>query len=216
MIDQGSPEWHRAHLGTITSSRVARVLNGTPKGWLSLMEKMRFEIESPDEALKSPTLWTKEIEHGLDTEDSAIANFELEYGVDVVRPGLMFHPELPWLGATSDFIYLDGANTINGEVKCPSKMENHSRVWINRQLPQEYLAQVQLQMLIHGAVKTMFVSFFSGMPDPATRMAVIPVKVDMDYQNMMMSKLRKFWSDFQEFRSNGGVLPLHHNVPQVF
>jgi hypothetical protein len=217
MSEYLSEEWRKERLGIITASRIHRVTNGTPKGWLSFMQLLKTEIENPNLVLSSEPVRTAALEHGKETEDQCKANIELDLGVELETAEFKLHPTIPYIGATSDFLCDYKGFRWNGEIKCPIKLENHVEVLTQKRVPNKYVPQVQCQMAVHGLDRTLFASYYHDMPDPSMRLVVIEVSIDRDYQQMMLSRCEKFWDDFLEFRRNGGVLPLTPaRTPQRF
>lgn len=217
--EQGSQEWLRERFGKLTASRMHRVINGTQKGWQTLMALLLKEINQPDQILEEEPMFIDDMEHGKEFEDIAIANVELDLDVEIVRVGYARDPEFPWMGASVDGLILaeDGSVDATVEVKCPTSLANHAYVWTNKKIPDKYIPQVQTQNMVYQAPRSLFVSYHSDMPDPAARIAIVEVAPDKQYQQALLGRARKFNADFEMYKANGGTLPiLSPIVPQRF
>lgn len=195
---QRTREWWHARRGKITSSRVARVVNGTrDRGWKTLAAELAAEMtmdEMPE--------WrgTASMERGEDLEPATLANVALDCGFRPILVGFKQHPTIPYLGASSDFLVRIGRSKrfINGEGKAPEKLERHMRIVMNRQLPEEYRPQVQLQMEVHRADLTYFISYHPDAPEWRMRSVKIEVARDQRYIDYMLARCAAF-HDFYTF-----------------
>src|SRR5688572_1215676 len=109
---QGTEEWHRERLGRLSASRMHRVINGTMKGWQSLMAELREEIRNPEGVLSEEPMYSEDAEHGREYEDAARAEAELLLDMDIVCVGYATHPKYDWLGASVDGLILEDDGTI--------------------------------------------------------------------------------------------------------
>lgn len=241
---QGTPEWHRERMGKLSASRMHRVINGTQKGWQSLMAEMWTEIRSPDQVLAEEPMYSEDAEHGKAFEDVARANAELELGVDILQIGFATHHIHRWLGASvdglilksdeeglatevrrllsrnitpADLLELSGYVWATVEIKCFTNLANHAYVWTNKRVLDKYVPQVQTQNLVFEAPRSLFVSYHEAMPDPAARIAIVECAPDPQYQAALMGRAQKFNADFEMYKANGGNLPiLSPTIPRRF
>jgi predicted phage-related endonuclease len=241
---QGTEEWFRERLGTLSASRMHRVVNGTPKGWQSLMAELYREKNSPDHVLAEEPMYSEDAEHGKEYEDAARAEAELALDVDIIPVGFARHKLHQWLGASVDGLILKrdeeglaseiqrclertitpkdlkewiGYVWATVEIKCFTNLTNHAYVWTNKRVLDKYLPQVHTQNLVFGTPRSIFVSYHEQMPDPKARTAIVELARDESYQRAIMSRAFKFNSDFQMYCQNGGNLPiLASNIPQRF
>jgi hypothetical protein len=203
--NQHNREWWLARRGHLTGSRMARVLRGTWKGWSSLMDELQAELESdappadqwnggpPPEAIRWGHHW----------ETPAIENYCLDYGMDyqheIVRPPFVESMKTPYIGASSDFLLIEGFEfTLNGEAKCPLLLERHSRVVMNRQVPEEHLPQLDCQMYVHDLPATVFLSYNPLCPDPLSRLARMVVERSPKREQFMLETCDRFYEIFRK------------------
>jgi hypothetical protein len=156
------------------------------------MDELAAEVTHDTMPERFPNRVPPAIEWGWKYEGYAIAGYELDSGLDVVRPPFAVHPDIPQVGCTSDFL----APGINGEVKCPHDPANHMFVVANRQIPPQYFPQVQCQMWVHGLELTHFVSYDPRHPDWRSRSAVVPIARDEAYIRVMAERVAKFLDIF--------------------
>jgi hypothetical protein len=241
---QGTEQWFRERLGTLSASRMHRVVNGTPKGWQSLMAELYREKTAPEHVLAEEPMYSEDAEHGKEFEDAARAEAELALGVDIIPVGFARHHIHQWLGASVDGLILSkdepglateirrclnrnivpkdlkewlGYVWATVEIKCFTNLTNHAYVWTNNRILDKYLPQVQTQNMVFEAPRSIFVSYHEQMPDPKARTAIVEVKGDESYQRAIMSRAMKFNADFAMYCQNGGTLPiLSPTIPQRF
>lgn len=209
---QRTTDWWLARRGKITSSRIARVVNGRSKGWKTLASELAAELQ-----MDTMPEWrgTRAMERGEDLEPSTLANAALDYGFRPVPCGFVQHPSIPYIGASSDFLVFEGRGknrrVINGEGKAPLILERHMAVVMNRQLPLAYKCQVQLQMEVHGAHLTYFISHHPGAPDWRQRTVKIDVPRDQPYIDYMLERCAAFMR-FYTFTDE----PISKEIPETF
>jgi hypothetical protein len=216
---QGTEEWHRERLGKLSASRMHRVINGTMKGWQSLMAELREEIRHPDAVLAEEPMYSEDTEHGKAYEDVARAEAELELGMDIVCVGYATHHQHQWLGASVDGLILneDGSIYATVEIKCFTNLTNHAYVWTNKRVLDKYIPQVQTQNLVYEAPRSLFVSYHDQMPDPKARVAIVEMPPDKPYQSALLARAHKFNLDFEAYQRNGGNLPIQTTeIPKRF
>jgi putative phage-type endonuclease len=79
------------------------------------------------------------------------------------------------------------------EIKCPGE-KNHTWMIENSQPMPYYIPQLQWALMITGCDVIYFVSYNQAFPEP---IFMVPIKPDKKYQEMMLEKVTKFWSDLQ-------------------
>jgi putative phage-type endonuclease len=208
---QRTPEWFNQRRGKITGSRVARVVNGTPRGWQTFAADLEAET-MPD--FQFDRFLSQAVELGKEYEPVAIANAELTLAEDFAPVGFVTHPEFDYIGASSDFLAYDGM--VNGEVKCPSTLDKHMAVKLNQQMPREYFPQVQLQMAVHNVLQTLFISYYVGpkaLP-METRLALVHVQRDDRYIREMLERCH----EFQRYRTGKRLMTSREpeTLPSLF
>lgn len=158
MIPQYTPEWVKARVGCLGASMMPTVMlkpnrDGSEK---AAREKLRKQIVAERmTGFAVDHFVTPAMQHGLDWEDQAKAEYEAESG-NLVSPGGWFaHPTLEYAGATPDgLINHDGVL----ECKCPTTVTHLDWVMAGV-VPEEYRAQMAFQILCTGRSFADFVSF---------------------------------------------------------
>ena len=209
---QRTDEWWLARRGKLTSSKVHRVLTGTPKrGWKTLAAELAAELRQdtmPDDVRAYA------MARGEDMEPTTLANAALDCGFRPILVGFKQHPTIPYIGASSDFLVRIGRSRtkfINGEAKSPLSLNRHLRIVMNRQLPSEYKPQVQLQMEVHGADLTYFITHHPDAPDWRMRTVKIEVERDQGYIDYMLARSAAFMK-FYTFTDDEPV----SGIPETF
>jgi putative phage-type endonuclease len=106
-----SEEWFAARKGKVTASLAAACLNVGPNGWLSAFNAIT------DTTQRAPTNW--QMRWGIEHEQHARADYEVETG-HLVWPGwLWIHQDHPWLSASPDGLV--GTEGVV-EIKCPQTL----------------------------------------------------------------------------------------------
>lgn len=228
----------------LSASRMHRVINGTMKGWQSLMAEMYRERTAPDHVMAEEPMYSEDAEHGKAFEDAARAEAELALDCEIVQVGFAKHKLHRWLGASVDGLILAsdesglaseirrclerairpadlkewiGYVDATVEIKCFTNLTNHAYVWTNKRVLDKYLPQVQTQNLVFSAPRSIFVSYHEQMPDPRARIAIVECAPDASYQRAILSRAAKFNADFEMYCNNGGSLPLlNSTIPQRF
>lgn len=109
--EQGTPEWHLAHVGRITASIAAACLGLCPhtsakKAWRTAM--------GAEPHRENPAM-----QYGREHEEEARQAYEVWSGHLVEETGFWIHPVAGWLGASPDgLIGKDGLV----EIKCPGRL----------------------------------------------------------------------------------------------
>lgn len=164
------------------------------------MDELQRELESDE---PPPDQWNggpppRAIRWGHAWEDTALENLALDLGLDLARPPFVESPTVPYIGASSDALVLDGFDfAVNVEVKCPISEPRHTRVVMNRQIPDEHFAQMTCQMFVHDLPFTYFVSFHPYLPDVRSRLAVLKYERDPKLEQEMLNKCADFYEIFK-------------------
>lgn len=200
-VEQYSTEWWLARRGKLTSSRMNTVVNGTWRGWTSLMDRLEQESgvlvfeEKFEPGREPPALaWGKRF------EKVAVAEYQFEQGVLVTHPAFVVSQRNEHVGCSPDFVVPELG--VNGEIKCPFNEVNHARVFMDRMLPDIYKAQVQSQMWVQELELSHFVSLNPKLPEGA-RLVVIEVPADEPYLRRMEDRIDQFLSYYLAGRRPG-------------
>lgn len=97
---------------------------------------------------------------GHDCEPHASAAWEARSGILARSPGFMRSKDIPYIGATPDFMDTDAG----GEIKSPYNPLNHMAALLHG-MPEEHIPQVQGGMWVTGKKRWHFVSFDPRMPE---------------------------------------------------
>lgn len=123
MIEQRSPEWHKARSGRLTGSQFAAAIGVSPYCSRQRLYRILTGREAP-----APT--NPAMQYGIDHESIAIDRYECETGLIVKPSGFIEHGD--YLGVSPDgLVANDGAI----EVKCPASGLAHEGI------PNHYLPQ---------------------------------------------------------------------------
>jgi putative phage-type endonuclease len=139
MIEQRSPEWHNQRKNRCTASVAAAILGYAP--YMTRADAMRAMVRA---SLGAETEFQGNVatEHGTFHEAGAIAEFQMESGLQVSPAP--FVPFEDWLGASPDGYTSDGGLA---EVKCPFGLrKQESPIFKSAAEQPHYLAQMQVQM----------------------------------------------------------------------
>lgn len=103
---------------------------------------------------------------GIISEHLALALYQLKSRSIIDDAPLMLHPTLK-CGASPDSLVTDPTTGLLGNVECKCLMTaNHLyKIIRERQVPEEYIPQIQMQMWINGRDFCDFVGFDSRLPD---------------------------------------------------
>lgn len=188
--EQGSETWDIFRMTRPTASNFGRII--TPKkGQLSaqhrdyaceLVAKQIGAFTEPP-----PSYW---MEWGTEHEAPAIEDYCRRYGAEAERVGFVLPDGTDDYGGSPDALVFDRNGIL--EVKCP-KPETLIRYHWDGELPDEYKAQVQGNLLITGCK---FADFFAWHPE----LQPFHVRVDPDeaFQESMKEALSQFNAALRE------------------
>jgi predicted phage-related endonuclease len=111
---------------------------------------------------------------GTDVEPFAREAYELETGNTVIESEFIQHPFYEFVGCSPDGLIGDKGGL---EIKSPKSPRVHLERLIDKQIPQEYIPQVQGCMWVTGREWWDFVSFDPRMPE-SHQMLIIRVERD--------------------------------------
>lgn len=163
MIEQGSPEWFAARCGKVTASKIADMMARTKAGaWgagrANYMAQIISEILTGTVA---ESFSNAAMKWGVDTEPQARAAYEFVTDLAVEKVDFIIHPRIARSGASPDgMVAPDGLV----EIKCPNTA-THIDTLIDKEIPANYVLQMQWQMACTGRKWADFVSFDPRMPD---------------------------------------------------
>lgn len=190
---QDTAEWFMARCGNVTASAVKRARKKNVKGPLkgvTSADRENYKIELATEILtgKNVEHWVSPaMDQGKEREPMARAEYEFLMGVDVERTGFVLHPEIDRFGASPDGLIGDDGCL---EIKCPLPW-THLRYIQEGVVPEEYVDQVQAQIVCCEREWADFISFCPEMP---TDLRMFRVRVPRDEK-----RIAEIEADVQEF-----------------
>ena len=178
MIVQGTDEWFKARCGRITGTRFAAVMAIGKTGPLQERRNLIVTVAlerlfgNPIEQFQNEAMrWGKE------QEANARAWYEFCADASVSSCGFEVDPEHDFIGVSPDGM-VDGERGL--EIKCPYNVERHAATLLSRTIPDEYVPQVQGQMMVMGWKRIDYVSYHPKFPGNL-RGIIIPVPRDDEY-----------------------------------
>ncbi len=196
----GTDEWKEARRGLVTASRFGDVmteprskaakeageLSDTAKGYL--MELVASTITGIDRVGgKSAAM-----ERGVDMEADAIDAYASSKFCTVETGRLLIWSEYGIAATPDGFVEDDDEGPGIIEVKCPES-KRHIETWFTRQVPDDYIEQVQGQLWVSDRKWCDFISYDDRFPLPM-RMVVIRVYRDDDFGQELETKVQLFAS----------------------
>lgn len=160
---QGDAVWIHERVGRLTASRMADVVTKLKNGKYTA-NRETYKMDLLTEILTGRATEhyvTAEMQHGIDTERVACAEYEMRYGMALERVGLVIHPTIDRGAASPDrLVGEDGLL----EAKCP-KTTTHLCYLIEGVLPEKYIAQCTWQLACTGRKWVDFISFDNRLHD---------------------------------------------------
>jgi putative phage-type endonuclease len=144
------PEWFKARLGLITSSKVHDAITLRQKGGThDLADRRRLKMQLIAEMTTGQTpehYVSAAMDWGIENEPRARAEYEYRTGQNVEQLGLVMHPTNPRAAATADgWVAPEGIL----EIKC-AETYTHLEYLASNAIPKEYLDQINWQMACCG------------------------------------------------------------------
>lgn len=192
LAPQGSVEWRLARVGKVTASRVADVVRSVKSGGYA-SSRANYMAELTCERLTgAPTqgFVNGAMQWGTDQEPNARSAYELREGVWVEQTGFIDHRTIQMTGASPDGLIGDVGMI---EIKCPNTA-THIDMLMNGKIDQDYIIQMQWEMLCADRLWCDFISYDPRLPE---RMRLFVHRVHCDYKmSMSLTKeVMKFLDD---------------------
>lgn len=130
---------------------------------------------------------SKAMQHGIDTEMSAITMYSLKTGIKVTPGFFVDDTEIDNFGATPDGFTPNGVL----EVKCPNPATHVQYLYQPSLAVKKYYAQMQCQMSVTGRDHATFVSFDYRVPEKY-QLLIVEVPADTPYIREMREKVSEF------------------------
>ena len=164
-LQQGSPEWHQARLGSLGASRIADALAATKSGgWGASRANLMAELMS--ERLTGnpfPSYTSQAMQYGIDMEPEARKAYAFHRSTPVEETGLHRHPKIAYAHASPDGLIGDIGLV---EIKCPN-IATHLDTLMQEKIPDKYFKQAMWQMACCPKRKWVdYVSYDNRVPEP--------------------------------------------------
>jgi putative phage-type endonuclease len=156
-MEQRSPEWFAARIGLVSASRIADVM-AKGKG-ITRTSYMTQLITETLTGQPTEIFVTREMQWGIDQEDTARAWAGAKLGEMVQEVGFVRHPTLD-SGASPDGLIGDDAVL---EIKAPAS-HTHLEWILTDTIPSKYVQQMQWQLACTQRKVGWFCSFDPRMP----------------------------------------------------
>lgn len=193
--EQGTPEWHEARCGKVTSSCFDKVL---AKGRGSAESKTRksYMMEVACERISGKVqdnFKSQWMERGNEIEDQARAQFTLETGKKVKQIGfcLMDGDEI---GSSTDGLIGDDELL---EIKCPKHTTHLEYLLDSSKLEKTYKAQVQGELFVTERKKAYLVSYHPDFPE-GKDCVILEVERDEEFIENLQVELDKFLAELND------------------
>jgi putative phage-type endonuclease len=145
------PEWFRARIGLLTSSKIHDAITKRQKGGthdLAARRKLKFQmLAEMSTKMTTEHYVSMAMDWGVENEPRARAEYEYRTGLSVEPLGLVLHPDNPRAGATADGWIKEEGGIL--EIKCP-ETDTHWEYLASGEIPTEYLDQIDWQMACCG------------------------------------------------------------------
>lgn len=192
-MEQRTDEWKRARLGCITGSRFGDALTaGHKKGQEFGDTAMSYAYQLAAERLTGlvqDEVFSRSLAWGVAHEGQARSVYQWLTGNVVTDFAFIKHPGLEWVGCSTDGV-VNGQDRII-EIKCPYTSREHVRTAHTREVPNQYVAQVQGNMWVTGRSACDFISFDPRMPSNL-QVVILDVPRDAAYIEKLAKRVHGF------------------------
>ncbi len=174
-LQQNTPEWLEFRKGKIGASDCPIIMGESP--WCSPLQLWERKLGISSEQVENFAM-----SRGKSLEEEARHAFMTETRISVT-PEVIQHQTLPWLIASLDGLSIYERYAV--EIKCPGKKDHE--LALNGFIPKHYFPQLQHQIEVTGLDMIYYFSY-DGKEN-----ALIEVKRDQKYIDIMMAELLKFY-----------------------
>jgi predicted phage-related endonuclease len=191
--EQRTPEWFAGRLGKASGSRFNDIMARTKSGYSASRKNYAAELVAQrltGEILEHFT--TAAMQFGIDNEELARLEYTLDTGHDVEETGFWMHDILPAGASPDGLVNKDGLL----EIKVPNTA-THIETLRRKEVPRQYVAQVQGQLWITERDWCDFVSYDPRLPENA-RKIVIRVERDDRYIAELSQEVEEFLVEVEE------------------
>ena len=167
-----------------------------PKGRLMYRRLKVAERFTGMDAEAGDKFVTQDMKWGIVSERLAIAKYQLETGNIVTEAPFMLHPEIR-AGASPDGFVTERSTGLTGVIECKC-LRSHNQLYDivkRKEVPEEYMVQIHMEMWISGRDFCDFIGYDSRLPD-GLEMFVKRIPRDDDYiDNVLEPQVRAFLDD---------------------
>jgi len=175
LLEQRSPEWIEFRKTHVGASDAPIIMRESP--WKTPIDLWEEKLGMKE------TKFNKAMQHGIDNEDFARADFMKAMMVEV-EPAVIQSDEYPFMIASLDGISDDWKVAV--EIKCPYSISSHL-IAASGEVPRHYWIQIQHQMSVAGLDKLYYCSFFNDESE------IIEVQRDDKYILKLIEEEKKFY-----------------------
>lgn len=195
-MNQRTDEWREARAGHITASGIGELLSEArnkadrESGALSKSAES-YLLERLGEILTGkpvPEFTSAATDWGNEKEPLARAAYEEYSGNSVDVVGFIHSREMPHVGCSPDGLVGDDGLV---EIKCPYTTREHLRAALSREVPAEYVPQVQCQLWVTGRAWCDFVSYDPRIEYEGLGLIVIRMNRDEEYIERLRAVCRR-------------------------
>jgi putative phage-type endonuclease len=193
-LEQGTDEWKIARLGYVSASNLDAVMAKGKSG--EAITRKKYKVRLAAERLTgeiTESYSNSAMEWGVVNEEKAAMAYEVSKDTFLDRTGFWKHPTISWLGCSPD--RLVGSDGLV-EIKCPDS-STHVDYWLAKQVPSEYVKQVQGQIWVMEREWCDFVSFDPRMPEK-NRLLVVRAYRDETLIKQMEEEVKKFLDEVEQ------------------
>ena len=207
---QQSDRWLKNRLGRITASRICDVMAYLKRGGESeARKKYRRELVAERITNRAEDNYVSpEMERGSALEEEARERYELATGKMVCPVGFVLHPKFDFAGASPDGLIDDDGCL---EIKCPKTVTMLD--WLDtKQIPEEYVYQIQWQLACTGRQWTHFMAYDDRLPEE-TRYLVIQAERDEAMIQAIENEVVKIHEEAEAMIQKLGLPPTRWVIP---
>ena len=193
-LEQGTDEWKIARLGYVSASNLDAVMARGKSG--EAITRKKYKVRLAAERLTgeiTESYSNAAMEWGVVNEEKAAMAYEVSKDTLLDRTGFWKHPTISWLGCSPD--RLVGSDGLV-EIKCPDS-STHVDYLLAKQVPTEYVKQVQGQIWVMEREWCDFVSYDPRMPEK-NRLLVVRAYRDEELIKQMQEEVEKFLNEVDQ------------------
>jgi putative phage-type endonuclease len=193
-LEQGTDAWKMARLGYVSASNLDAVMAKGKSG--EATTRRNYKIRLVTERLTQQigeSYSNAAMEWGVQQEQFARMAYEVKTENFVDKTGFWKHPSIPWVGCSPDgLVSYDGLV----EIKSPNSA-THVDYLLAKQVPSEYVKQVQGQLWVMERDWVDFISFDPRLPE-RNQLLVVRAFRDEKLIKLMEDEVQEFLGEVEE------------------